>query len=88
MKTLNLKHIEGIIDRVSARYPYLTKHQIVVIAMTFFEVLYTALANREKVSINGFIPNISIAKFTRIVNDKFLSGYKAIVSTPQGLKQK
>ncbi len=85
---LNLKHIEGIIDRVSIRYPYITKHQIVIIVMTFFEVLYTALANGEKVSINGFIPNISIAKFTRIVNNKFISGYKAVISTPRDLKHK
>ena len=83
---MNLKYIEHIIDRVADRYPYMTKHQIVVIITTMFQFICEGLKNGDTISMNNFLPNMMIKRFARMSNNKQTTIYKAIISTPAKMK--
>jgi hypothetical protein len=88
LSQMKLNNIEHIIDRVSERYPYLTKLQIILIVKVFFESIYSILLMGDKISINNLMPNMRIEKFLRTINNKPMKIYKAVLSTPTKMKNK
>lgn len=86
MSPITLRHCEDLIDRVSARYPWLTKHQVVVISTLFFQQLRDCLAAGHTVSINGFVPSLRIGWFVTQTSRGLVRAVKACVTTPERLR--
>lgn len=84
--SLSLKEITPLIDRVALRYPELSKYEITMIVRTFFETIRLILLSGGTISLNGFLPNMHIISYSRILKNKFNRVMKVKLSTPKELK--
>lgn len=79
---VSLKNLQGLINRVHARYPRLPKGHIALIIKHFFMVLRGNLLSGETVSISGLLNHFNLITFKR----ENYNVIKAKLSTPRCFK--
>jgi hypothetical protein len=83
---ISLKHIQHIIDKVSDRYPLLSKAEITLIIKTFFISIREILLAGDILSLNNFFSHMHLISFDSNRKSKFLRIIKVKLSTSKKIK--
>jgi hypothetical protein len=83
---IKLKYIEKLINKTHAKYPALSKIEVIFIVKAFFECLRDELLIGNLVSINGFLSGMHLISFTRQNKDKQYRVIKVKAKTPRKIR--
>lgn len=83
---IKLVHNQDLIDRVSEKYPLLTKAEIAVIVKGTFQTIRDVIISNKILNINNFLCHSKIY-FLRRKSDKNIFNFYFSIITPNGLKK-
>ena len=83
---INITSLDKIISRVHLKYPNLSKIQINLIVRIFIDCLRLNLLKGERICLSGYISEMRLLSFYKIIDDKIIFGTKLQVSTPNKLR--
>jgi hypothetical protein len=83
---ISLQHITHIIDRVSDRYPLLTKYETTLIIKSIFEVMRDIIISGDQLSFNSFFSHMHLLSFNRMTKKKLVRMVRVKLTTPESLK--
>lgn len=83
---ISLKHITHIIDRVSNRYPLLTKYETTLIIKSFFIVMRDIIVSGDQLSFKGFFSHMHLLPFSKTTKNKVERKVKVKLTTAERIK--
>ena len=86
LPTLSLKKLEYLIDRIHDRYPFLTKHETIVVISTFFSIIRESLINNLEISISELFSHMRLIEIDRIIKSIPRKSFKIKLSTSKNMK--